>query len=114
MLTSSGSRVRRDGTIATSSKPYARLAVLPMPISNSMPSPTPASARKTQNAHRLPDGRHFLHGSRVTDDLGRSGESCDDPFRDDHGGKIGRGPWDSGHDRGVGDHQTVDAEHVPG
>ena len=33
--TSSGSRVRRDGAIAMSSKPYARRPVLPIPISTS-------------------------------------------------------------------------------
>src|SRR5437016_5015411 len=38
MSTSSGSRVRLDGTMATSSNPYARRAVLPMPISMSMPT----------------------------------------------------------------------------
>src|SRR5512132_2992552 len=36
MSTSSGSRVRRDGTIATSSNPYARRAIFPLPISISM------------------------------------------------------------------------------
>ena len=33
---SSGSRVRREGTIAMSSKPYARRAFLPRPISISI------------------------------------------------------------------------------
>src|SRR3954454_8323908 len=33
---SSGSRVRREGTIAMSSKPYARRPFLPRPISTSM------------------------------------------------------------------------------
>ena len=36
MSTSSGSRVRRDGTIAMSSNPYARRAFLPRPISTSI------------------------------------------------------------------------------
>src|ERR1035438_8629727 len=36
MSTSSGSRVRRDGTIAMSSNPYALLAFLPRPISTSI------------------------------------------------------------------------------
>src|SRR5262245_12847550 len=36
MSTSSGSRVRREGTIATSSNPYARRATFPLPISISM------------------------------------------------------------------------------
>src|SRR3954454_12608049 len=36
MSMSSGSRVRRDGTIAMSSKPYARRPFLPRPISTSM------------------------------------------------------------------------------
>src|SRR5205823_5625687 len=36
MSTSSGSRVLREGTIATSSNPYALRAVFPAPISNSM------------------------------------------------------------------------------
>src|SRR4051794_1144647 len=36
MSTSSGSRVRREGTIAMSSNPYARRAFLPRPISTSI------------------------------------------------------------------------------
>ena len=36
MSTSSGSRVRRDGTIAMSSNPYARRAFFPRPISISI------------------------------------------------------------------------------
>ena len=36
MSMSSGSRVRREGTIAMSSKPYARRPFLPRPISTSM------------------------------------------------------------------------------
>src|SRR6185436_14445888 len=40
MSTSSGSRVRRDGTIATSSNPYARRAIFPLPISISMLVPS--------------------------------------------------------------------------
>ena len=37
MSMSSGSRVRREGTIAMSSNPYARRACLPRPISISIP-----------------------------------------------------------------------------
>ena len=36
MSTSSGSRVRREGTIAMSSNPYARRAFFPRPISISI------------------------------------------------------------------------------
>src|SRR5262245_6059327 len=55
MLTSSGSRVRRDGTIATSSNPYARRAVLPMPISNSMRGCLPGQLLDgVENAERPP------------------------------------------------------------
>ena len=39
MSTSSGSRVRRLGTIAMSSNPYARRPVLPIPISTSTAPP---------------------------------------------------------------------------
>src|SRR6266540_2850851 len=39
MSTSSGSRVRREGTMATSSNPYARLPVFPIPISISIHEP---------------------------------------------------------------------------
>src|SRR2546423_10244907 len=49
MSTSSGSRVRLEGTIATSSNPYARLACFPAPISNSISSPllqTPVSRER--------------------------------------------------------------------
>src|SRR3954452_9240171 len=55
MLTSSGSRVRREGTIATSSKPYARRAVFPMPISNSMRGFLPCQpVDDVENAERPP------------------------------------------------------------
>src|SRR3954464_11957159 len=55
MLTSSGSRVRREGTIATSSKPYARRAVFPMPISNSMRGCLPGQpVDDVENAERPP------------------------------------------------------------
>src|SRR5512134_389676 len=52
MSTSSGSRVRREGTIATSSNPYALRAILPLPISISIASPPGCS-----DAHPLPGGR---------------------------------------------------------
>src|SRR5439155_6883942 len=62
MSTSSGSRVLRDGTIATSSSPYALRPVLPMPISYSMRAyprslAAPRMQPETQDAHPLPDGR---------------------------------------------------------
>src|SRR5437868_13485301 len=64
MSTSSGSRVRRDGTIATSSNPYALRAVFPAPISSSMRllrlacrSPI-RTEPETRNAHPGKGGRH--------------------------------------------------------
>src|SRR5688500_8164638 len=44
MSTSSGSRVRRLGTMAMSSKPYARRPVFPSPISTSATQPVPSCA----------------------------------------------------------------------
>src|SRR5438874_13354699 len=58
MSTSSGSRVLLDGTMATSSNPYARLAAFPIPISVSMWGP-PSSA----NTRKRPPG-------------GRAGAAC--------------------------------------
>ena len=58
MSTSSGSRVRRDGTIATSSNPYARRATFPLPISISIASPYVApTAPETRGAHPGTGGR---------------------------------------------------------
>jgi hypothetical protein len=61
MSTSSGSRVRLEGTIATSSKPYARRAALPMPISISatvlLREPTDRTTR-TPTRHRVGGGLH--------------------------------------------------------
>src|SRR3954471_15803049 len=71
MSMSSGSRVRRDGTIAMSSKPYARRPFLPRPISTSMAAtlgsatdgkltlaalPGPAPKPKTRNLRELRAG----------------------------------------------------------
>src|SRR3954454_7414211 len=71
MSMSSGSRVRRDGTIAMSSKPYARRPFLPRPISTSMAAtlrsaadgnltlaalPRPFRERKTRYLRQLRPG----------------------------------------------------------
>src|SRR3954447_13925232 len=72
MSMSSGSRVRRDGTIAMSSKPYARRPFLPRPISTSMAATLrsaadgnltlaarsgPVREPKTRNLRQLRTGR---------------------------------------------------------
>src|SRR5712691_11586779 len=62
MSTSSGSLVRREGTMATLSKPYARLPVLPMPISMSI-----------RLASRFADG---LALRREAPARGRAGARC--------------------------------------
>src|SRR5690348_16316761 len=48
MSTSSGSRVRRLGTMAMSSNPYARRPDLPMPISTSNPVPPAPLGERSQ------------------------------------------------------------------
>src|SRR5689334_18893539 len=54
MSTSSGSRVLRDGTMATSSKPYARRADFPMPISMSATPPTSSRHPDDPDTQRTP------------------------------------------------------------
>src|SRR6266516_4667428 len=61
MSTSCGSRVRREGTIAMSSNPYAWRAFLPLPISISMPQPLQAIVATPE------DGESLLNGLQLGD-----------------------------------------------
>ena len=58
---SSGSRVRREGTIAMSSKPYARRAFLPRPISISIVGSSQSQRTRRPRARR---GRRWAGGRR--------------------------------------------------
>src|SRR3954452_14157703 len=57
MSTSSGSRVRREGTIATSSKEYARRARLARPISISVTGRVSHRVRPVENLLHCPPSR---------------------------------------------------------
>src|SRR4051795_1646545 len=54
----SGSRVRRDGTIAMSSKPYARRPFLPRPISTSMAATLRSAADGNRTLAAVPGPLH--------------------------------------------------------
>src|SRR4029453_2636995 len=95
MSTSSGSRVRREGTIATSSNPYARRAIFPLPISISILVP-PGPALPLAPAHRpgyaaastRSGWTPSLHGGKVPRPCRRTGLRGPDERsrleRDDH------------------------------
>src|SRR3954468_1794817 len=72
MSMSSGSRVRRDGTIAMSSKPYAGRAFLPRPISTSMAATLGSATDGKVTLAALPgpvgerNSRYLREGSEAT------------------------------------------------
>src|SRR5688572_11380256 len=80
MSTSSGSRVLRDGTIATSSKPYARRADLPMPISNSTPITPEGSPKSARRPSGTPDGRLIAAWGERTSRSRRARSAAGDRF----------------------------------
>src|SRR6266545_5706356 len=91
MSTSSGSRVRRLGTIAMSSNPYARRPDLPMPISTSAtPCPLTRAARKRVSLAVRPP-RPAYHARLSWGRRGRRSEGGDETNHDaDHETAAGR------------------------
>src|SRR5687768_8107803 len=82
MSTSSGSRVRREGTMAMSSKPYALRPDFPMPISTSMPYPLlrrPKTEDTSGSGRTLAPRNHFGHSGIRSPKADQNQQLVEDP-----------------------------------